>query len=154
MLLTKQELSQLIHEAFFLDAENGRLFWREPSKYHSEKIGREAGTIAVSAKEARCFVKIEGKRLPRAWAVFILHNNRWPEGVVDHINRNPLDDRPVNLRDVTVEVNNHNHGRVNVRKLPSGRWQARIGKETIGTFDTKENAVVHYILRRVALWGT
>lgn len=75
--------------------------------------------------------------------------------VVDHINRNPLDNRRSNLRVVTPYENNqnrvltHNGYRIEgkgINRTPNGkRWRARIcvkGKQKeLGVFDTKEEAL-------------
>lgn len=73
--------------------------------------------------------------------------------MVDHINRNPLDNRRCNLRLVDNSANQHNKTLLctstqhykGVRLRPHGRWQARImvNKKpiSIGHFATEEEAV-------------
>jgi hypothetical protein len=74
-----------------------------------------------------------------------------PEGlVVDHINRDPLDNRRANLRVVTVSDNLKNRrawGRSQYRGLAwdaaKSRWKVRIGKEYLGHYtDEIEAALV------------
>jgi hypothetical protein len=74
--------------------------------------------------------------------------------MVDHINGDTLDNREVNLRVVTRSQNSANADRPpngtgyrGVRKLPSGRFQARIHGEKggkLGTFDAVEDAARAY----------
>src|SRR3954469_7645811 len=42
-----------------------------------------------------------------AWFYFY---EQWPEGVIDHIDRNPSNNRIDNLRDVSISVNKMNSG--------------------------------------------
>ena len=74
-----------------------------------------------------------------------------PDGmVIDHINRNPSDNRIENLRCVTQAVNLTNvpvrshckSGEKYVNFEPrTGRWQLRIKRKSYGTFDTIAEAV-------------
>jgi hypothetical protein len=77
----------------------------------------------------------------------------WRRGdlVVDHINRDKLDNRRSNLRLVSHPTNMRNQdargrsGFVGVRQTPNGRWIARVHvmykQVHIGRFDTLEEAV-------------
>lgn len=80
-----------------------------------------------------------------------------PEIKVDHINRNPLDNRKANLRICTVQQNNcniepksHEYKGITVYKRKDGseRWVAQIQidhvKHMLGSFDTKEQAALAY----------
>lgn len=75
--------------------------------------------------------------------------------VIDHINRNPLDNQKANLRICTGEQNHWNlsavrtsqSGLLGVRRHRK-RWQARLKHQNqdihIGTFDTREEAAHAY----------
>jgi hypothetical protein len=93
---------------------------------------------------------------------FIKHEEFPPDGfVVDHVNRNPQDNRISNLRVVAQKINSHNivnpkrnnsSGYLGVRKFRK-RYTARIyypnGKELqIGTFDTAQQAHAAYVLQK------
>lgn len=59
--------------------------------------------------------------------IWLWMKGTWPTGVIDHINRNKLDNRVSNLRDTTIAVNNINKG---VRKdsktgIPNVTWRER-----------------------------
>jgi hypothetical protein len=85
-----------------------------------------------------------------AWA---MHYGEWPEGVIDHINGDGLDNRISNLRSVGAAENgknaklskNNRSGVPGVSITREGNWKARIGHNmasiTIGTFKTFDEAV-------------
>jgi hypothetical protein len=74
--------------------------------------------------------------------------------VADHINRDRLDNRRVNLRFVTRRENNVNRVGVGVRKTPCGKWNARFrhnGKEHhIGNYDSIKEAKNAYLKKKYA----
>lgn len=81
-----------------------------------------------------------------------------PNGEVDHINRNRLDNRKSNLRIITREENAKNHnlyfnntsGHVGVYWHSKNKnWQVRINRKSIkksfGSYKTKEEAIKVYL---------
>lgn len=74
---------------------------------------------------------------------------------IDHIDRNPSNNHPFNLRWVTANENQRNkncynkNGLKGVRQRPGGRWEAVItvnGKQTyLGMHDTPEQAHQAYV---------
>lgn len=89
-----------------------------------------------------------------------------PDGVVDHIDRNGLNNRRINFRVVSAHanwVNSTPHARgasrfKGVSKVKkTGRWRATIqahrNKEHIGTFGTEEDAARAYDKRALELFG-
>ncbi|CAB4126656.1 HNH nuclease [uncultured Caudovirales phage] len=79
------------------------------------------------------YIGVGGKQYPAhrlAW--FYVHKN-WPNGDIDHINRNRLDNRIANLREVTRSRNLHNtsdqnpvSGHKGVYMTKEKTWEARI----------------------------
>ena len=136
---------------------DGCLVWIDPSKYHIDLVGKNAGApIPGGSGKTYWAVQIDGVKVRRSHIVFCLTHGRWPSLQIDHINGNSLDDRPCNLREATVTQNAWNHRTrkksspwpMGVRRSKSGRFVARIAvnhnKITIGTFDTASDAEAAY----------
>lgn len=112
-----------LEEMFLLNRSEGKLYWKQISKYHKGKLNKEAGTLVDNGKRGKYWVvRIDRKPYKRSHIVYALVNGRWASPMVDHINGNSLDDRPENLREADYRLNNHNHRRRNIRKLPSGNY--------------------------------
>lgn len=132
------------------DPETGVFIWKK-------KISKKVipGTAAGSLKSEGYFrIGINGceyhsHRL--AW--FYVHGN-WPEGQIDHIDRNPSNNAISNLRDVNQSINNRNQalrqdnksGYKGVRyDIKARRWIARITIEgkciSLGSFIDKKFAI-------------
>jgi hypothetical protein len=151
----KNDLSaELVRYLLRYDQRTGKLWWRNP---HFEfMLGSEAGTFDVDGYRA---VSI-GRSIYRAHRLIWLYvYGKWPNGVIDHINGNPGDNRIENLRDVTQRVNCENRRRPSVRKKAAGsvgvswvasrgKWMASIcvgGKtKMLGRFTTEESAAAAY----------
>lgn len=56
-------------------------------------------------KDGYLILKIKGKKYRAHRVVYALINGRFPNGEIDHINRNRLDNRIENLREVTRKEN-------------------------------------------------
>jgi len=140
---------EVLRQLLRYEPETGKLFW---AVNHTQK--------AWAGKEALCATTPFGYRRGRimnvgvvahrvAWAIFY---GEWPEGIIDHVDGNPSNNRIDNLRIATNAQNCHNS---KPRKNVSGfkgvswfprdrRWRARIRvnrKEImLGYFRTPEAA--------------
>lgn len=96
--------------------ETGVLTWRErPREFFSDDHGHYSWNKRFAQKRAGSIngngydqVQILGKNYTShrvAWAIFY---GSWPKGQIDHINRDRLDNRIKNLRDVTHAENMKN----------------------------------------------
>jgi hypothetical protein len=145
--------------------DTGGLKWlrRPESDFHGNEAtrmhlwrlwnARFAGKEAGRTYRGRRGVRIDGVDYGANRIIWKIYTGKDPEHVIDHINGDALDDRIVNLRDVPVSLNNRNKrkgrshsGEVGVtQRKDSGRWHASVWlnnkRHTIGTFDTKEEAV-------------
>lgn len=99
-------------------------------------------------------VHLAGVRTQLSRLVWFIVFGRWPEGEIDHIDRNNRNDRLINLRDVTRIANSLNvgmrsHNMVGDKGInyneKNGGWSARgtcMGRsQHLGYFKIKEEAI-------------
>ena len=142
--MNKLEQSQLL-EAF--EYRDGNLFWKVSRG--RAKAGDKAG---CKNWNGYAFVGFNGKQHMAHRVIFLIHRGFMPE-YVDHINRNPSDNRIENLRACTNSENLCNaklpkHNTSGVKGITwlkrEGKWQARIwvnGKaKSIGRFASLDDA--------------
>ena len=140
-----KELIELFREYF--DYADGRLIWIKSSGTRGLK-GHFAGKLR---KDGYYDVGLKGKYYLVHRVIYALHNNELPD-VVDHINRQPFDNRIENLRAADFIKNAHNSKRnvknslgvKGVRKTKNNKYEARIATNgvtiQVGTFDTLKGA--------------
>jgi hypothetical protein len=119
--------------------------------------GRAGGRIGsvvgrMRKRDGYIVMMVDRKTYAAHRLAFLWMTGGWPQDHVDHINRNTSDNRWSNLRAATIAENMANSVRRRgtkrdvtlprgVYKLPSGRFQAKYGKDGyIGLFDTPEDA--------------
>lgn len=138
--LTAQE----VRDAFSYDTETGILAWRNPRrKGLPAGYRRPDGYLDVRIKD--CLFRAH--RL-----IWLYMTGEWPEVWIDHIDRDPTNNKWSNLRAATMSQNHQNQkvrkdSKVGVRGVElheSGLYRARLvlnGKRIqIGYFKTKEEA--------------
>lgn len=133
----KNKLSiEFLHENYIADFTNGKLF--------SKKTNKELGSKVKKYKR----VAIQGKNIYLHVLIFAMYHNRWPHlgMLVDHEDKNPLNNSISNLRELDYEGNNENakgfnHG-INVVTLKNGqqKFKVRRFRTHIGSFNTYEEA--------------
>ncbi|WP_168072814.1 HNH endonuclease signature motif containing protein [Caulobacter sp. SSI4214] len=144
------------------EPETGKLYWLprptemfksegDAKRWHSNFCGKEALTAVNSEGYRTGMVWCQHVSAHRvAWAII---HSAWPNHQVDHINGDKLDNRPGNLREVTIALNqrnakmqsNNTTGITGVYWWPARRkWRAELKadgrKRHLGLFDTKEAA--------------
>jgi hypothetical protein len=91
-------------EYFEYSAEDKGLVWKRDNK--RLKKGTLVGAVCKGKGYRKtCF---KGRMYYVHRIVWYLHYGSWPKHTIDHINRDKLDNRIENLRDVTHSVNNFN----------------------------------------------
>ncbi len=142
--MTQEELKSVVT----YDPETGIFRWRETGP------GRKAEAGAVLKPRGYTHICIDGKRYYAHRLAWLYVYGVWPREYVDHINRDPRDNRIANLRQATHTENLQNKGKstnntsghlgVSWRK-DCDRWHARLrvdGKNhSLGYFKRLEDAV-------------
>jgi hypothetical protein len=148
----RSDILPQLPELLEYDAGTGKLSWKV-SRSNKIKVGQEAGSTnslgyrIVSISRFYCYTH---------HIVWYLHHGEWPPNEIDHIDRDPSNNRIENLRLATRAQNNRNvhKGRLNkfgytgVYALGPDRFQAKIsiGRKMVylGSFETKEDAARAY----------
>lgn len=143
MPISHDRLKQLLD----YDPDTGAFRWKITKG--RAKSGQFAG--ATDAYGYRV-IRVDGV-LYKAHRLAWLHvHGEWPNGLLDHINRAPGDNRLCNLREATQSENMHNANRKSVSGVPGVRWrpernkwvaQIRVGYRShmIGAFASKQEAI-------------
>lgn len=134
------------------DPETGALTWA--AKHGKKKPGDPAGWV----DNGYVRISINGKSYLAHRVAWFLHYGEWPKTMVDHINRNPLDNRITNLR-LATRIENSRNSRP--KRDPTvglagasfhrtqKQWRARITVNKrllmLGWFDTERDAHEAYL---------
>ncbi len=155
--LTQEQLKLLLD----YDADTGIFRWRIATG--GRKVGDAAGGLSGKGYIAVKIGRLQYKAHRLAW---LYTYGQWPNGQVDHKNRNKADNRVDNLKDVTQSENKQNclmyacntSGFKGVTYYPrNGKWNAAIkvnGKRKhLGYYEKPEDAS-HAYQQAVARYHT
>jgi len=142
--LTAEKLRDMLS----YDPETGEFFWLiKPSG--PTPSGSRAGK---TTNQGRRSISIKNRNYEASRLAWLHFYGEWPKNHIDHINRNPLDNRICNLRDVTCAENQRNRSSNIINGYGKGysyhkkrrKWQAQAsidGKvKYLGLFDSEEEA--------------
>lgn len=141
-MLTLQEATRI----FRYDEETGKLYWNE--RVHKRiRVGQECGRVTSHGYRK---LRVFGKEYYVHRLVWLLKTGSWPNNQIDHINRNRLDNRFSNLRDVTCQQNLCNNNFLGIKKASRGSTYSAsitVNKQTIylGNFPNAELARQAYL---------
>ena len=113
-------------EVFEYNCDTGDIFWRiSPNK----KIGagRLAGCVNGCGYRQ---IAYKGKLYLTHRLAWLLHYGEWPKSTLDHINRDKLDNRIINMREASHRTNmrNRSAARKNISGIPGVHWDKRLNK--------------------------
>lgn len=147
-MITKEALDSVLR----FDPNSGEFFW-----IHSRgrvKAGDRAGLVGTGGY---IMIRVLGKTYAAHRLAWLTTYGNFPPNFLDHINRNPCDNRICNLRNVTQQENlfnkgwmtNNSSGTVGIRFRPEyNKWYSAIGvsgkQVHLGSFETEEGAKVAY----------
>lgn len=157
---------ELLRQLIALDELTGKMTWKPrdagffPSAAAAAAWNRQwAGRPVGLSKSGGDYLKIGvlQHNFMAHRVVFAIHNNRWPDGDIDHINRDKRDNSVANLREATCTENNYNMGLTKANssgykgvswKKSKGKWQSIIshnGKRIfLGEFADIQDAAQAY----------
>lgn len=144
--LTAEKLRELLH----YDPETAVFTWKV-STTNSVKAGDVAGYVNNGGY---LLISIQGRAYQAHRLSWFYTYGEWPKASIDHINRNRLDNRIANLRDVSHKQNLQNASKRSdntsgytgiSRHRLAGKWQAHITHNQksiyLGLFENLEDAV-------------
>lgn len=142
--ISGQDVTQALVRKFFIyDSSTGLLTWRLPTR------GSSVGDVVGTQCGGYLQVNIGNKQYRAHRLIWLYIHGVWPEHI-DHINHDGLDNRLLNLRNVSQAENNRNKsrrkdnssGEVGIRFIQAtGRYAVRIAQQHIGTFKTMAEAI-------------
>lgn len=148
-MITQERLKKLAT----YDPETGLLICVINRKGSKNKIGDALGSLN---KAGYIEVQLDNRKYLAHRLAVLYMNGKMPDGVIDHVNRKPADNRWVNLRIVTQVENGHNQNRLPERNSTGyvgvhrwkGKYRAKlvVNKKQLhlGTFDDPVAASAAY----------
>jgi HNH endonuclease len=131
-------------ELFDYDPTTGVLTWKVTGKGRPG-IGEPFGCLRAGRRHGI----IDQRDYVASRVIWLIVTGAWPSGHIDHINRNPSDDRWLNLRDVTAQINMQNRSFTGFSFCKrTGKFKVSIyrGKRKhLGYFDTALDARAAYL---------
>jgi uncharacterized protein YeaC (DUF1315 family) len=140
---------EMLREWFDYDPIQGVLIRKKlPRAYASKIVSSKKGTVRLPG--SKTFVKY-------ARLVWAIHYGKWPNGLVEHADRNSKNHKINNLREATYAQNGWNKPSYNQNgkgvTRHKNKWKAQIAVNSeriyLGLFPTKEEAAEAY--RQAAL---
>lgn len=129
-------------ELFRYDPESGALVWRVRTA-NCVQVGDSAGSCQRNVSGGvYLLVRVDRKLYKAHRVIWLLVTGGWPEGDIDHIDGDGLNNRWSNLRDVDPTENNQNARRRsdNTSGCTGVSWHAARGKWAVRINNGKERA--------------
>lgn len=143
-MLTVERLKELL----FYDPKNGNFYWKIQT---SNRI--KIGSIAGHKSKDYIMIRIDGILYNAQCLAFLYMTGKWRENLIDHEDRNKLNNAWINLREADTLQNCGNSPKRSTNKSGfkgvswskrRNKWLAQIGinykTKVLGFFDTPEEA--------------
>jgi hypothetical protein len=139
-----------LREVFRYDPKTGFLYWRHPRQGLRKDMRADGQT-----QDKYRIVTYLGVTMNAHRVIWAMVKGKWPEGMLDHADRDSQNNRMENLRDAAHRDNHLNAGPRFGRpykgiQKKGQRWRALV---EIGTFDTPEEAAKAYDMAVAKLFG-
>lgn len=114
--LAQDHIKEEIKSRFVYNNRTGSLVWscRDNKHFNDNFAGKEVGRVQTHWKDGYVskvvLLEVFGRKVSLVVSriCWLCETGDWPKYTVDHINRDPLDNRIDNLRDVPQSINNKN----------------------------------------------
>lgn len=163
-----------------LEVRDGVLYWRERPRSHfvrannftafnRHKAGRPAGgesSLGYMVVGFSVGPGVKARLFMAHRVIWAIHYGQWPDGEIDHIDHDPLNNRIENLRlaDRTANCQNRRVKAGSKSRFlgvvwsgESGKWRAVCGiggkKKHLGRFDSEAEAAMAYDAHVIAVLG-
>lgn len=148
-----------LHDLFVLCIKTGKLYWKHRVQEHFQTYrsfrswnGNFAGREAITAINSHGYRHgcLLSKPVRAHHIVWAMTRGEWPTDEIDHINGDPADNRPENLRQVSHADNVKNRcvadstftGQIGITKASNNdKFRVRLAGQYFGVYDTLEEAI-------------
>lgn len=147
--MTSHNLIDDLRAYFSYDPETGQVSRKVANGRW--KAGQSVGGID---SKGHCQIRFRGRLYLAHRLIWVLHYGRWPEGEIDHINRDRSDNRIANLRECSHRENSRNRGvyASNTSGVSGVSWYGKLNKWVayiragnkrthLGYFENKDDAI-------------
>lgn len=163
----KLPIEETLPLALRYDADEGKLYWRDewwPKSRTTNTVGAMDGT----KRSPTGYVRFEhrGRRFMVHRVIWFMHHGEWPDGEIDHIDGNGLNNHISNLRVVDHKANMYNRPMYRCNKTGykgvsknarENLYRAQISKDRvpykIGSFACPIDAARAYDRKAIELHG-
>jgi len=112
----KDLTSEQVRDFFSYDHETGVLKWK-----NCRAAYRNGDVVGYAGRDGHLVVHLLGKHYYVHRIVWLYHYGTWPVDLIDHINRDPSDNRIANLREASHQLNS-------INKRARGYYKTKLGK--------------------------